>query len=120
MTESADLKIAADRLQRALQSLEESLEPIVHKVRSLEQSLAEAGDFDTDRATLASQLDEAVAREQENDARTKELEARDQERQAQAKEFEAREKEFSDLAQETTQELDRVIRQVKHVLEGEH
>lgn len=98
MTESADIKIAADRLQRALRSLEESLEPMVQKISSLEKEAAESGDFQSDRAELASQLDAAAAKE---------------------KQYQAREAEFAALAEETTEELDRVIRQVKHVLEGD-
>jgi len=95
MTDNIDIKVAADRLQRALMSLEAALDPMVTKLTSLEKAAQESGDFAKDRAELARQLDESTARE---------------------KEFEAREAEFSDLAADTTQELDRVIRQVREVL----
>lgn len=99
MQDSVDIKVAADRLQSALKSLEGALDPLVARVVELEQSAREAGDFETDRANLARRLDETTAN----------IAVRE-------KEFEAREAEFSALANETTEELDRVIRQVKHVL----
>lgn len=95
MNDSADIKLAADRLQQALRKLEDSLDPLLTKVGSLEKKASEADDFGKDRAALARQLDEAAAREAA---------------------FKEKEAEFSALADETTDELDRVIRQVKIAL----
>lgn len=102
MTDSANIKIAADRLQRALRTLEGSLLPLVEKVSLLEKQAEEAGSFQEDRAELTRQLDSALARERDMSEREKE--------------FGLREAEFSALADDTTQELDRVIRQVRQVL----
>jgi len=95
MTQSTAVKDAADRLQRALKTLEGSLNPLVAKVKRLENSSETAKGFEEDRARLATELDEAKAREAE---------------------FKAREKEFSALANETSRELDSVISQVLHAL----
>lgn len=95
MNDSADIKMAVDRLQQALQTLEGSIDPLLEKVNRLEKSVAESGDFDTDRARLAKELDLSEAR---------------------SKDFETREAEFTALADDTTQELDRVIRQVREAL----
>ena len=98
MTDSHDIKIAANRLQEALRSLEAALDPLVARVTQLEKMASVAQDFEADRANLAGRLDEAATRE---------------------KEFQAHEAEFNALAEETTQELDRVIGQVKKVLDQE-
>ena len=95
MNDSADIKMAIDRLQQALQKLEGSIDPLLEKVMRLEKARAESEDFDADRAALAQKLDASAARE---------------------KDFEAREAEFSELAEDTTQELDRVISQVRKAL----
>lgn len=95
MNDSADIKIAADRLQQALRKLEDSLDPLLNKVGRLEKIASEADDFGKDRAALARKLDEAAAREEA---------------------FREKEAEFSALADETTEELDRVIQQVKVAL----
>jgi len=95
MNDSADMKMAADRLQNALRSLEGALDPLLDRVNVLEASAKEAATLSEDRASLASELDEAKAK---------------------AEAFEAREKEFNSLADETTAELDRVIRQVRQAL----
>lgn len=95
MNDSADIKIAADRLVEALTKLESSLDPLLEKVGRLEKQAEESGDFTKDRAKLARELDAATARE---------------------KEFEEKEAEFSALADETTTELERVIRQVQQAL----
>ena len=95
MNDSADMKLAADRLQQALRKLEDSLDPLIAKVGTLEKKASEADDFGKDRAALARQLDDAAAREAA---------------------FKQKEAEFSALANETTDELDRVIRQVKVAL----
>jgi len=91
----AAVKEAANRLQRAIKTLETSLTPIVAKVTELESKAEASKSFESDRARLAAELDEATAREAE---------------------FKEREKEFSALANETTQELDAVISQVLHAL----
>ncbi len=95
MNDSADIKMAVDRLQDALMKLEGSLEPLLSRAQKMEKIVSEAEDFARDRAELARQLDASKARE---------------------KDFESRESEFSSLANETTGELDRVIHQVKVAL----
>ncbi|WP_371395792.1 DUF4164 family protein [Fretibacter rubidus] len=95
MNDSVDIKTAADRLQSALKSLEGELSPLLDKVSKLERIAREAESFETDRAALASSLDQAKSREAE---------------------FTAREAEFTKLADATTQELDTVIRQVQKAL----
>lgn len=95
MNDSADMKMAADRLQNALRSLEGALDPLLERVSFLEAEAKETATLSEDRAALASQLDEAKAKSES---------------------FDAREKEFNLLADETTAELDRVIRQVREAL----
>ena len=95
MNDSADIKTAADRLQSALRSLEGSLSPLLDKVNRLEVEAKEAETMNEDRAELAAKLDASKAKEEG---------------------YAAREKEFNVLADETTQELDRVIRQVRTAL----
>lgn len=95
MNDSADIKIAIDRLQEALQKLETSIDPLLQKVSDLEKIASESEGFNADRAQLAQKLDMSAARE---------------------KAFEARELEFAALAKDTTQELDRVIGQVRRAL----
>jgi SMC interacting uncharacterized protein involved in chromosome segregation len=95
MNDSADIKMAADRLQTALRSLEGALDPLLAKVSRLEASAKEAETMGEDRAALAAKLDDAKSN---------------------ADEFAAREKEFGALADETTRELDRVIKQVRNAL----
>ena len=97
MNDSADMKLAADRLQNALRSLEAALDPLIERVSVLEASAKEAAALSEDRALLAARLDAA---------------------KAESDKFEAREKEFNQLADETTAELDSVIRQVRHALGG--
>lgn len=91
----AAVKEAANRLQRAIKILETSLTPIVAKVTELERKAEASKSFENDRVRLATELDEAKARETE---------------------FKEHEKEFSELANETTVELDAVISQVLHAL----
>jgi len=95
MTQVTTIKDAADRLQRALKNLENSLDPLVDKISSLQQQNADAKDNDADRARLAGELDALQA---EHDS------------------LKSREAEFSKLAGETTQELDAVISEVLRVL----
>lgn len=91
----AAVKEAANRLQRAIKTLETSLTPLVSKVTDLERQVDASKSFESDRSRLATELDEAKAREVE---------------------FQEREKEFAALANETTAELDAVISQVLHAL----
>ncbi|PHR91240.1 MAG: hypothetical protein COA69_12065 [Robiginitomaculum sp.] len=111
MTQSSSNKTsvtreAADRLQQALKSLENALEPLVARVYALEKEAAEhetfqkdireqetldTRNFEADRARLATELDEAKAREER---------------------YKAREEDVARLADETSQELESVISQV--------
>ncbi|MBL4870160.1 MAG: DUF4164 family protein [Robiginitomaculum sp.] len=86
---------AADRLVRALSSLEQSLEPMIARMSELEKGSEDSKTFEQDRARLASDLDDAQARE---------------------KNYKDREAEMSALAHETTAEMDSVISQVLHIL----
>lgn len=98
---------AADRLSRAVQSLENALGPMVSRVKSLEEAASSRGNFEQDRARLAAQLDQAKA-----DA-TQRITAAEN-NLAQQKQT------MSSLAQETTKELDSVIGEVLSALgEGE-
>lgn len=99
MNDSVDIKTAQQKLQKALKSLEGSLTPLLSRIDSLEAQASEAGAFSEDRSRLASELDLAQANLSE--AQTK---------------FKAREQEFESLADETTKELDRVIKQVRAAL----
>jgi len=72
MNDSADMKMAADRLQNALRSLEGALDPLLERVSVLESSAKEAATLSEDRAALASELDEAKAKTDAFDAREKE------------------------------------------------
>ena len=95
MDNSIDMRGAADRLQSALKSLETALDPLIQKVNQLENSVKESGNFEADRAGLAAQLDEAKARE---------------------KTYIERQSMMSMLADETTKEIDRAIKEVQSVL----
>ena len=96
MSDSADIKMAAQKLSQALQSLERVLEPKLGELTDLRKVASESESFETDRARLAQELDDARAKENEM------LELKE---------------EFRRLAGETTQELDRAISQVQNVLE---
>jgi len=95
MDKPSDIRDAANRLQSALQSLEGALDPLIQKVNKLEKSAKEAGNFEADRASLAAELDEAKARE---------------------KVYKERQGMMSMLADETTKEIDRAIKEVQSVL----
>jgi len=97
MNDSADIKTAAARLQTALRSLEDSLDPIITRVSKLEKIAKEAETFGEDRAQLATLLDESTAKEAV---------------------FAKREAEFKALADSSTQELDDIISQVQRALAG--
>jgi len=95
MNDSADIKLAADRLKSAIANLELALAPLMQNLNRLETVEAESKIFKADRAELATQLDSAKDRENN---------------------FLKREAEFSTLTDETISELDRVITQVNTVL----
>ncbi len=96
MSDSADMKEAADKLNRALANLEAALDPMVADLARLRKVESESENFVEDRAKLAQQLDNAKAREAS---------------------YNDREAEFQRLADETTGELDKVIAKVQSVLE---
>lgn len=102
MNDSADIKFAADKLNKALKSLEDALGPMVKKMGQLEGVAKDSEAFSEDRARLAAELDAAKAEAQEREAA-----------------FKSRETEFNALAGETAQELDRVIGVVRMALSGE-
>ncbi len=95
MTHVTTIKDAADRLQRALKNLENSLNPLVDRINTLEQKSDEVKNSDADRARLAGELDELKSEHNS---------------------LKSREAEFTKLAGETTQELDTVISEVLRVL----
>ena len=96
MSDSADIKGAAEKLNSALQSLEEALDPMLTDLARLRKVESESEGFVADRAKLAQDLDDAKAREAN---------------------YRDREAEFQRLADETTAELDQVIGKVQNVLE---
>lgn len=93
---------AANRLQDALKSLEGALTPMANRLAKLEKASIDSEAFTEDRARLARELDESKARQQELEVGNQRLIAR--------------ENEFKALADETMQELDAVISQVRHAL----
>lgn len=95
MNDSADMKTTTARLQNALRALEESLDPLISRVETLEKAAKDAESFKTDRALLATQLDAAKSKEVD---------------------FTAREQEFNTLADATKRELDAVIAQFQQAL----
>lgn len=101
MNDSADIKAAADSLNAALEKLEQAISPVLSNYKDLKVQNRESESFSQDRARLAAELDNAKA-EQEKILSGVNL----------------REKELDALANETTQELDRVIRHVQVALEG--
>lgn len=99
MNDSVDIKTAQQKLQKAIKNLEGSISPLLSRIDSLESQVNEAGAFSEDRSRLASELD--LAKANLSEATTK---------------FKTREQEFESLADETTKELDRVIKQVRAAL----
>ncbi|HHL43225.1 MAG TPA: DUF4164 family protein [Hellea balneolensis] len=97
MMNSSAIKDAAERLNRAVRSLEGSLEPLLAKVKESERAQDKLQEFESDRARLVSDLDDCKAKEAE---------------------FLKREQEFSRLARESQAELDEVISQVMDALGG--
>lgn len=96
MSDSADMKLAADRLSQALQGLEQAVNPMVSDLAAYKKQAGESEGLANDRAKLAQELDDSKAREDK---------------------FKDREVDFNKLADETTAELDQVIAQVRNVLE---
>jgi len=96
MNDSADIKLAAEKLNAALANLEEALDPMVSDLVRLRKVESESESFAVDRTKLANELDEAKAKEAH---------------------YSDRELEFRRLADETTAELDKVISKVQNVLE---
>jgi len=96
MSDSADMKGAAEKLNAALASLEAALDPMLADLARLRKVEGESENFVADRTRLAQELDNAKAKEAN---------------------FTDREMEFQRLADETTGELDKVIAKVQSVLE---
>lgn len=96
MNDSADIRVAAEKLNAALKNLEAAVDPMLADLSDLKQFKNESENFVEDRAKLAQALDEAKAR---------------------GAQFDGREAEFRRLADETTNELDQVIAKVQNVLE---
>jgi methyl-accepting chemotaxis protein len=101
MNDSADIKAAAESLNAALEKLEQAINPVLSNYQDLKSQNAESESFAQDRARLASELDSAKAEQEKVMAH-----------------MTAREKELDILANETTQELERVIRHVQVAMEG--
>ena len=95
MDNPTDIRDAANRLQSALNSLEGAIEPLIQKVNTLERAAKESGNFEADRSSLVAKLDEAKAREDV---------------------YKERQGMMSMLADETTKEIDRAIKEVQSVL----
>lgn len=95
MDNPTDIRDAANRLQSALSTLEGAIDPLIQKVKKLERAAKETGNFEEDRASLVAELDEAKARENV---------------------YKERQGMMSMLADETTKEIDRAIKEVQSVL----
>jgi len=96
MNDSADIKMAAERLANALEKLEQNLDPMLAEFSRLERVASESEGFASDRTRLATELDEAKALQGQ---------------------YRDREEEFRRMAGQTKSELDQAITQVKNVLE---
>lgn len=88
MTDTSEVSVAANELEAALSDFERAILPIIKRVQQLEEKANQFEAFEADRAELARKLDAAAKRESE----------------------------FKSLAQETREELDRVIAQVNDVI----
>lgn len=95
---SSAIKDAAQRLSRAVKTLEGELEPLLVKVRENADAAEKLVEFEADRTDLIARLDECKAKEAE---------------------FEKREQEFTRLARESQKELDAVISEVMSALSGD-
>ena len=116
MNDSADIKLAADRLGDAIGSLETTLGPMLSRITKLEKMASESQNFEADRAELARQLDQSESRAVDFEARESEFQEREKAFAEKESAFEARETEIAELAAETRRELDHVISQVRAAL----
>lgn len=96
MNDSADIRVAAEKLNAALKNLEAAFDPVLADLSNLRAFKSESENFVEDRAKLAQALDESKAKQVQ---------------------YDGRETEFRRLADETTAELDQVIAKVQNVLE---
>jgi uncharacterized protein involved in exopolysaccharide biosynthesis len=101
MNDSADMKSAEAELDRAVDSLEVSIDALLSRMRKLETGAQDSDAFRQDRVKLAAQLDEMAA-----DA------------QAAKDRLAAREAEFTKLTQDSEAELDRVMTVVRGALQN--
>jgi len=101
MTDSADIKLAAQSLQAALKKLEGAIDPFLNRYSQLQAESTESESFSQDRARLASQLDDIKSEKEDLE-----------------KKVASREKEFAAVAAESTQEINSVIKTVQVALEG--
>ena len=101
MTDSADMKAAAESLDAALRSLEDQLGGFLNQITSLKGAIKDAERFGEDRVRLAAQLDETTAN----------LQARE-------REFAEREAAFKAVASATTQELDHASSQGRDAIKN--
>ncbi len=116
MNDSADIKLAADRLGDAIGSLEGVLGPMVSRIAKLEKMASEAQNFEADRADLARQLDQSESRAVDFESRETEFKERETAFAEKESAFETRENLVAELAAETRRELDHVISQVRAAL----
>lgn len=101
MSDSADIKMAAQSLQSALKTLEGAIDPFLSKYSRLKAESTESESFSQDRARLASELDDVKSEKEDLE-----------------KKVASREKEFASVAAESTQEINSVIKTVQTALEG--
>jgi len=113
MHDSADMKSAKAALMDAVDSLENSIGPILSRMKALEATANDSEAFREDRSKLAAELDDMAAKTEEA-AELARQEA--QKAQAATDRLLAREQEFSKLAQESEAELDRVMSVVRSAL----
>ena len=107
MNDSADIQTASEKLQLALEKLEEAVSPLLSELGQLKAKSAESESFTQDRSRLAAELDSTKADQEKLESEHKEL----------TEKLQVREGQFKSLAHETHLELDRVIRHVEGALE---
>jgi len=95
MSDSADIKAAAEKLDNAVDILVKTIEPLLSRIVDLETRLEETKQFDEDRNRLAKELDES---------------------RASLATISQREDHVSALAQKTRAELDAAISEIKTML----
>lgn len=113
MNDSADMNSAKAALNSALDSLEASIGPVLSRMKALEAASNDSSAFREDRTKLAAQLDEMAEKAEMAAAKAQEEAAAAETARARLAE---RETEFSELAQESEAELDRVMGIVRGVL----